>query len=108
MAQIDYRDRVQPVCIRIINSPPYCCSIEEKSNEKPWYFDVKKFVQYRKYPKKASKSDQKTLRRMTMDYYLDEEVLYKRSFDGTLLRCLSENKARKTLHEIYEGICVRM
>jgi len=103
MAQIDYKDRVQPVCIRIINSPPYCCS-----NEKPWYFDVKKFVQYREYPKKASKSDQKTLRRMTVDYYLDEEVLYKRSFDGTLLRCLSENKARKTLHEIYEGICVRM
>jgi ribonuclease HI len=33
MTQINYRDRVQLVCIRIINSPPYCCSIEEESDE---------------------------------------------------------------------------
>jgi hypothetical protein len=43
-----------------------------------------------------------------MDWYLDEEVLYRRSFDRTLLRCLNEKEARKTLHEIYEGICVHM
>jgi hypothetical protein len=26
--------------------------------------------------------DEKTLRRMTIDYYLDKDVLYKRSFEG--------------------------
>ena len=41
-----------------------------------------------------------------MDYYLDEEVLYKRSFDKALLRCLNEEKARKALHKIHKGICV--
>jgi hypothetical protein len=40
-----------------------------------------------------------------MDYYLDREVLYKRTFDGTLLRCLNEKNTEKILHEIYEGIC---
>jgi hypothetical protein len=39
-----------------------------------------------------------------MDYYLDEEVLYKRSFDGTFLRCSNEEEARKALHEIHKGI----
>lgn len=30
--------------------------------------------------------DEKTLRSIIMDYYLDDEILYKRLFDGTLLR----------------------
>jgi hypothetical protein len=32
---------------------------------------------------------------MAMEYYIDEEILYKRSFDGTLLRCLSDLEANK-------------
>jgi len=42
---------------------------------------------------------------MTMNFYLDGEILYKRSFDGTLLRCLNENYIGQALKEIYEGIC---
>jgi hypothetical protein len=32
-----------------------------------------------------------------MDYYLDAEVLYKRSSDGTLLRYLNGTEAKKKL-----------
>jgi hypothetical protein len=39
-----------------------------------------------------------------MDYYLDEDVLYKRSFDETLLKCLNEKKFMQALQEINEGI----
>ena len=52
----------------------------------------------------ASKIDMKILRRLGMDFYLDGEVLYKRSSDRTLLRCLNEDKARNTLREVHEGI----
>jgi hypothetical protein len=41
--------------------------------------------------------DKKTLRRMAIEYYIDEEILYKRSFDETLLRCLNELEANKAL-----------
>jgi hypothetical protein len=51
------------------------------------------------------KMDKKTLRRLATSFYLDGEVLYKRSFDGTLLRCLNEVDARKVLREVHEGIC---
>jgi hypothetical protein len=34
----------------------------------------------------------KTLWRLAMNYYLDVEVLYNRSIDGILLRCLDETK----------------
>jgi hypothetical protein len=39
-----------------------------------------------------------------MGYYLDAEVLYKRSSDGTLLRYLNGTEAKKTLQEAHEGI----
>ena len=40
-----------------------------------------------------------------MVFYLDGEILYKRSSDGTLLRCLDGVEARNALREVYEGIC---
>jgi hypothetical protein len=39
-----------------------------------------------------------------MDFYLDEEILYERSFDGTLLRSLNEADARNALQKVYKGI----
>jgi hypothetical protein len=48
----------------------------------------------------SSKIDKKTLRRLIMDFYLDEETLYKKSSDETLLRCLDDAKA-KSGEEIY-------
>ena len=41
---------------------------------------------------------------MSMEYYIDGEILYKRSFDGTLLRCLGDLEANKALQEVHGGI----
>jgi hypothetical protein len=49
--------------------------------------------------------DKKTLRRLAMNFYFDREILYKRSFDGILLRCLNETDARNALREVHEVIC---
>jgi len=54
---------------------------------------------------RGSKMDKKTLRRLARDFYLDGEILYKRSFDETLLRCLNETNARNALREVHEGSC---
>jgi hypothetical protein len=48
----------------------------------------------------ASKVDKKTLKRMTMKYYIDKEILHKLSFDGFLLRCLDVVTVKKVLQEI--------
>jgi len=83
MATIGGRAKIQPIGIEIINSPAHCGLIEEEENVNPWYIDIKRFNQYQEYPSGALKIDKKTLRRMAMEYYIDEEILYKRSFDGT-------------------------
>ena len=40
-----------------------------------------------------------------MDFYLDGEILYKGSFNRTLLRCLNEADARNVLQEVHGRIC---
>ena len=30
--------------------PAYCCLIEEEQDGKPWYFDIKRYVEYKEYP----------------------------------------------------------
>jgi len=40
-----------------------------------------------------------------MNFYLDRKILYKRSFDGTLFRCLNENEIGQALKKVRVGIC---
>jgi len=42
----------------------------------------------------ASKINNKTLRRLAIDFYFDGETLYKKSSDRTLLRCLDDVEAK--------------
>jgi len=105
MARIDFGHKVQPVHINIRNNPAHCCLVEREVDGNPWYYDIKNFIQNQAYPMRASKIDKKTLKRLAMDFYLDGEIVYKKSFDGTLLRCLDEVEAKNTLREVHEGIC---
>ncbi|KAG5226363.1 RNA-directed DNA polymerase (Reverse transcriptase), Ribonuclease [Salix suchowensis] len=103
MAKIDFGQNLQPIHIDIRNNPAHCCSVEGEIDGNPWYYDIKNFIQNQVYPMGASNIEKKTLRRLAMDFYLDGEVLYKRSSDGTLLRCLDENEARDALRENFNG-----
>ena len=40
-----------------------------------------------------------------MGFFLDEEVLYKKSKDEILLRCVDISEAKKIVHEIHESVC---
>jgi len=35
----------------------YCHFIEEESDDKPWYFDIKRYIKSREYPETASEND---------------------------------------------------
>jgi hypothetical protein len=97
MTQINIRSRIQGISIIIGNLQAHYYSLEESVDGEPWYSDIKRLIQYREHPLGASKTDEKTLRRMTMNFYLDGDVMYKRLFDGSLLRCLNEMEAMQSL-----------
>ena len=105
MVQIVAKEKIYPIDIKVRNHQAHCYTLEESPDGEPWYSDIKKFIQQREYPLEASKIDEETLRRMAVNFYLDGEILYRRSFDGTLLRCLDEKEIGQALEEVHEGIC---
>ena len=105
MVQIIAREKIHPIDIKIQNHQAHCCTLEESPNGEPWYNDIKRFIQHRDYPQEASETNKKTLRRLVVNLYLDGKILYKRSFDGTLLKCLDEKEIGQTLKEVQKGIC---
>ena len=50
IAKIDYEIRVQPIHIEIKNFPAHCCSFEGEIDGNPWFYDIKRFIQYQEYP----------------------------------------------------------
>ena len=40
-----------------------------------------------------------------MGFFLDREILDKKSKDQILLRCVDASEAKKIVHEIHEGVC---
>jgi len=49
----------------------------------------------KEYPPNTLENDKKTLRRLTMRFFFNDDVLYKRNQDMVLLRCVDVIEAKK-------------
>ena len=83
--------------------PAHCCLTEEEQDGKPWYFDIKRYIEDKEYPWEASNDDKRTLRRLAVDFFLSENILYKRNHDMVLLRCVDAREAKQMLVEVLKG-----
>ncbi|GKV31554.1 hypothetical protein SLEP1_g40233 [Rubroshorea leprosula] len=103
MIQISNDDVIKPLRIEISQEPAHCMEI--KVDDKPWFHDIKQFLQNGEYPLHASKVNKNTIRKSVASYFLSENTLHKRSTDMTLLRCVDETEAKQVMIEVHEGIC---
>jgi len=103
MFEVDQNDELPMIKMRSHEQPVYCHFIEEELDDKPWYFDIKRYLQTRDYPEKASKNNKRMLRRLASSFLLNGDVLYKRNHDMVLLRCVDAKEAELILKEIHEG-----
>ncbi|RDX93117.1 hypothetical protein CR513_24656, partial [Mucuna pruriens] len=55
------------------------------------------------YPPEAIENDKRILKRLATGFLLSGVILYKRSIDSTLLRCVDDCKAREIMEEVHEG-----
>ena len=83
--------------------PPHCFAIEEERDGKPWNFDIKQYVENKEYPPWISDNDKRMLRRLTTGFFVSGIVLYKRSHDMTLLRCVDAKEANYMIEEVHGG-----
>ncbi|XP_038991337.1 uncharacterized protein LOC120114537 [Hibiscus syriacus] len=68
--------------------PTHCYSIEEEDDGNLWYYDILLYNKYQNYPNQATENDKRTIRRMATRYVIDGEILYKKSHNQVLLRCM--------------------
>ena len=64
--------------------PAYCMSIEEDkgmNGESEWYLNILHYLKDGTYLKSVDKNDQLTIRRLSTNYIICGERLYKRSYD---------------------------
>lgn len=103
MYQIGAPSDIPLIKVTSLERPAHIFSIEIEKDGKSWYYDLKCYLQTQEYPPGASNKDKRTLRRMSGNFFLNSDVLYKRNFDMILLRCVDEREANQLMEEIHEG-----
>jgi len=97
MFEVSQEEDLLLIKMQSYESSVYCNFIEEEEDGKPWYFDIKRYIQNREYPNSASENDKRMLRRLASGFVLDGDVLYKRNHDMMLLRCVNAREAELIL-----------
>ncbi|XP_057952939.1 uncharacterized protein LOC131147187 [Malania oleifera] len=95
--------KIETIQIRVQPEPAHCTVIEE-ADGKPWFYDIKTYIQ-NEYLEGAASNDRRTIRRLAIGFFLDGEILYKRNYDMALVRCVEAQEARQVMHEVHEGVC---
>ena len=87
-----------------MDEPAHCCDIEtEEVTDKPWFHEVKRYLEAQEYPEGASVNDKKFLRRFAAKFFISNDILYKRNHDSTILRCVDQSEAERIMAELHEG-----
>nr|XP_027071963.1 uncharacterized protein K02A2.6-like [Coffea arabica] len=96
---------IEPIQIHLQEKPAHCLVVEKSSDGRPWYNDIKKFLKTGSYPPGADTTAKSFLRRLSSKFFLNGEVVYKRTSDLGLLRCVDEDEAEYLMKEVHSGVC---
>ena len=86
--------------------PAYCVTIEkdkEKNGEGEWYSDILQYLKDGTYPKSTDKNNQSTIRRLSTNYVICGERLYRRSYDGIQPLCVTAKEAQQIIKEVHRS-----
>ena len=89
-------DEARLIVLEQKEEPAYYMTIvedEEKSGEGEWYSDILQYLKDGTYPPFADKTDQLTIRRLFTNYIICGERLFRRSYDGIHLLCVTTKEA---------------
>ena len=76
---------------------------EEKNGEGEWYSDILQYLKDGTYMKSANKNDQLTIRKLSTNYIICGERLYRRAYDGIHLLCVTANEAHQIIEKVLES-----
>src|ERR1043165_5017074 len=100
MVDIQEERIIQPLNIRLQKQPAHILNLV---NDKPWFWDILKYLRDTEYLEGSTKADQRTLRQLATGYLLLGGILYKRSWNGMHLRCVDELEAQDLMETVHGG-----
>ena len=75
-----------------------------QTTEKPWYYDLQKFLEIREFPEDAEKKERMSLRILSRQLISFQGMLYKRMPTGVHLRYVDKSEAQKLIEAVHEGV----
>jgi hypothetical protein len=87
MMKLETDNSTRTVVINLYKRPAYekvgeeedseeCASVEPEPDGKPWYYDLRRFLEHQEYPESATSNEKRTIRRLAASYVRSGKVLY--------------------------------
>ncbi|XP_070019339.1 uncharacterized protein [Nicotiana sylvestris] len=96
---------IDPIPVKIHDQPAYCAHIEEEADGKPWFHDIKEYLMIEEYPEHANTTQKRTLHRLSNNFFHSGGIMYRRTPDLGLLRCVEAKEAPKLLDKVHARTC---
>ena len=99
-------DETRPIMLEQKEEPTYCMTVEEdegNDGEGEWYSYILQYLKDGTYPESVDRNDQLNIRRLSTNYIICGERLYRRSYDGIHLLCITAKEAQQIIKEIHES-----
>ena len=73
--------------------------------EEPWYEPLQRYMETGEYPIHFRKKEKRALRQYATGYVIIAGRLYKRSFHGQNMMCISQHDTKRIMDEVHAGVC---
>ena len=96
----------QLIVVEQKEEPAYCMLIEKDegmNGEGEWYSGILQYLKDRTYPKSANNNHQLIIKRLSSNYIICGKRLYRRSYNGIHLLCVTTKEAQEIIEEVYES-----
>ncbi|XP_070022014.1 uncharacterized protein [Nicotiana sylvestris] len=105
MIQYTAKNYIDHILVRIHSQPAYCAHVEEETDGKPWFHDIKEYLLKGEYLEHANHTQKCILRRLSNHFFHSEGNLYRRTPNLGLLRCVDAREASKLLKDVHAETC---
>ncbi|XP_070011143.1 uncharacterized protein [Nicotiana sylvestris] len=95
---------VDPLHIQVRDQHAYCNVVEEELDGEPWFHDIREYIKMGVYPVQAMGDQKRTIRRLASGFFLSGGILYKRTPDLGLLRCIDAKQATTIMIEVHSRV----
>ena len=76
-----------------------------QTTEKPWFYNLQRYLEIGEFPEDAEKRERILLRMLSRQFINYQGTLYKRMPTRVHLRCVDKEEAQKLIEGVHEGVC---